>query len=650
MTTKRTISLDEQMEVEIGRLCGQYRCEVCIVPFSSKEAEENHYGGKIHAKKLVMWRERMLTQKRLKLDLELEYEDENSSATTNCSDQSDILFEQKSDEIKFNGEQSKEVTPDMEGNNDDTKQDVKTVLSDGPLDPRLIDNMDPATMRKMLKKGGSRWDPSDKNDTEEESEDDPEDMSVPVELSKLMRRCHNPTTGIGYCQICNKLLVSQIQARKHWAGKKHSAKLEIYQNRLLSEAAVLAGTVAPVLPPSRGYYCELCESDCSSKVQMDQHLRGERHRTNVRRMERELAGDPELDKDINPYNIPEQWLRERKHCNLCDVPVFSIRIAKIHFNSRQHRLAAGLNILSSHEEEGASLVPVGGKIPCDTCNIRVITELDMKVHTAGIRHIENYRTRAAVELHGMEWKIVTPFPPDPPKNSVRWIPPQMEPVGFSPMCGGWGGPMGRGWGNTVTGPSRMNGPGPMMGPGPNMWPRSMNNHGPIPQSCPLSSGPISMMTRDLPDPSDVKKKDNCGAGSDIFNCHLCRIVCHSAEHWEQHQTGQDHQQSLAEQAGIDKLRAESELEEVKEDQAIPLQENPLSYKTKSNPFHCPLCKIWVPTITLLKFYHRQCTVISSLSKNPITYGFCVIWTFIILNYLYFYYKFIIYIFVQHRKV
>ena len=32
---------------------------------------------------------------------------------------------------------------------------------------------------------------------------------------------------------------------------------------------------------------------------------GERHRTSVRMMEDMLAGDPELDKDINPYNLPE---------------------------------------------------------------------------------------------------------------------------------------------------------------------------------------------------------------------------------------------------------------------------------------------------------------------------------------------------------
>ena len=36
-------------------------------------------------------------------------------------------------------------------------------------------------------------------------------------------------------------------------------------------------------------------------------ISGERHRTFVRRMEVELAGDPELEKDINPYNLPEVY-------------------------------------------------------------------------------------------------------------------------------------------------------------------------------------------------------------------------------------------------------------------------------------------------------------------------------------------------------
>ena len=70
------------------------------------------------------------------------------------------------------------------------------------------------------------------------------------------------------------------------------------------------------------------EADGSSESQLDQHLSGDRHRTNLRLLERELISDRELDKDINPYTYPELWLRERKHCRVCDVPVTSLTLAK----------------------------------------------------------------------------------------------------------------------------------------------------------------------------------------------------------------------------------------------------------------------------------------------------------------------------------
>ena len=99
-------------------------------------------------------------------------------------------------------------------------------------------------------------------------------------------------------------------------------------------------------------------------------------------------GDPELDKDINPYNLPEVWLRERKHCNLCDVPIFSIRMAKIHFNSRNHRLAAGLNISqASREAEFVS----SGKFQCDACSFKTGTDIDMKVHTVGLIYETHFK-------------------------------------------------------------------------------------------------------------------------------------------------------------------------------------------------------------------------------------------------------------------
>jgi hypothetical protein len=88
--------------------------------------------------------------------------------------------------------------------------------------------------------------------------------------------------GIGYCPYCNKIFVNAKEANKHFTGTKHAAKVshtfcisttvstylpytlhsigivlfyslegvryvqvEIYQQLLMSEAAILAGTAQP---------------------------------------------------------------------------------------------------------------------------------------------------------------------------------------------------------------------------------------------------------------------------------------------------------------------------------------------------------------------------------------------------------------------
>ncbi|XP_023334759.1 uncharacterized protein LOC111706189 [Eurytemora carolleeae] len=228
------------------------------------------------------------------------------------------------------------------------------------------------------------------------------------------------------------------------------------------------GTAPPAPPPHSEFYCELCESNCSSEKQMLQHLSGERHRMMVKGMEVMLAGDPKLDEDINPYNLPEVWLRERKHCNLCDVPIESIRIAKIHFNSKLHREAAGLNVLPANAE---MTYISEGPHHCTICNFRTKTETELKTHNAGIRHLENFRTKQAVEAKGHNWNPHNPSPPLPPKYSVI----------AEALPQAWGGPgmMGPGMmGPGMMGPGMM-GPG-MMGPGmmgPGMMGPGMMGHG-----------------------------------------------------------------------------------------------------------------------------------------------------------------------------
>ena len=535
MSGKRSAEL-AGLEAELERLCGASRCEVCFVPIGSQEQANRHYGGKIHAKKVERWRDQMVAQKKIKL------ETENRDIVTNDSNgrenhseapeppansvvpQPLITFEAPKPPAKSEAsqplvEEVKELdVPVKREVIEDVKPEEVTEtlppLAAASLDPKLLDQLDPAAMKKMLNiKKKNRWNnPDEENNADKKNdqvEDDPNDFSIPVEFEKLMRRCFNPNTGIGYCQICNKLFRSEASVTKHFRGSKHAGKVDLYHSLLASEAAVLAGTAQPAPPPHRGYYCELCEADCSSDSQLEQHLSGDRHRTNLKGMERELAGDPELDKDINPYNLPELWLRERKHCNLCDVPITSIRMAKIHFNGRNHRLAAGLNLT---EASKMGEFYNSGEFRCETCNFNVATELELKSHQAGIRHLENERTRLAVEGTEGTWSCNQPVPSDPPKYSVQdpgngW---SGESIGLSQemmMAGAGGG-------------------GPM-GPNPAMMMMGMGMYGP------MMGGPGPMGMMGMPGQVSESRK-YAGVDRDDLKCVLCEVKFTSIEQIDVH--------------------------------------------------------------------------------------------------------------------
>ena len=116
-----------------------------------------------------------------------------------------------------------------------------------------------------------------------------------------------------------------------------------------------------------------------------------------------------------------------------------------------------------------------------------------------------------------------------------------------------------------------------------------------------------------------------------FSCKMCSVSFCSGQDLAQHEAGPSHLRNLGLKSERDRLRLaghdlpESDHEEVAEEEEDflpePLPENPSSSKTKSNPFHCPFCEVWVPTITLLRFYHRYINstngVVSSVLHNNI---------------------------------
>ena len=240
MSGKRSAELgglELELEEELKRLCGSSKCEVCFVPIGSAEAAARHYGGKIHGKKVSRWREQWLHQKKIKLETE-PGTGSGSNTDSNGSEQPENTVTVTVPEpVKVEAEAEvpvrREVIEDVQP---EESTEIVPPLAAASLDPKLLDQLDPAAMKKMLNiKKKNRWDNPDEDNGDDKkddpAEDDPYDFSIPVDFAKLMRRSFNPNTGLDDCQIRNKLFRCEADIVKHWRGSKHAGKIEVFKTR-----------------------------------------------------------------------------------------------------------------------------------------------------------------------------------------------------------------------------------------------------------------------------------------------------------------------------------------------------------------------------------------------------------------------------------
>ena len=200
---KRSVDMDSLVETELDKLCREVKCDVCVVPLAGREVATKHYGGKIHAKKVERWKESWMNQKKLKMENESlmlpysyrEYSDDTSTRQVEVEDTQGNEMVNKKD-----NDNSVDTKKNFARNQ--MKEEMALAMT-MPLDPKLIDSMDPATMKKMLSgKPMSRWDTpleisGGSDDAADNTLDDPDDLSIPIDSSKLLKKCVNPQSGTG---------------------------------------------------------------------------------------------------------------------------------------------------------------------------------------------------------------------------------------------------------------------------------------------------------------------------------------------------------------------------------------------------------------------------------------------------------------------
>ena len=203
---------DDLFDGELGKLLTDSKCDVCFVPLAGKEAADKHYAGKIHAKKLDKWKINYIGMKKQRLE-EMESKlaaslEEAPGSEEESEETEAAVSEQSMDNLDNPMVQLRKA---VEDNKTDIKEESETpekesVLASGSLDPKQLDSMDPAEMRKLLSGGKkrNRWDSEDMAESKSDTFKS-DDFSIPTQFKDLMKRCFNRRTGLGYCPICNKL-------------------------------------------------------------------------------------------------------------------------------------------------------------------------------------------------------------------------------------------------------------------------------------------------------------------------------------------------------------------------------------------------------------------------------------------------------------
>ena len=83
----------------------------------------------------------------------------------------------------------------------------------------------------------------------------------------------------GYCTLCKVLLRGGGALDGHLKGKKHKKKQE------KSAMPKINSTNFIITDPTQmPYYCAVCEHSCVSQNELEKHLAGKKHNTNVRIM------------------------------------------------------------------------------------------------------------------------------------------------------------------------------------------------------------------------------------------------------------------------------------------------------------------------------------------------------------------------------
>uniref|UniRef100_A0ACD5Y9T5 Uncharacterized protein n=1 Tax=Avena sativa TaxID=4498 RepID=A0ACD5Y9T5_AVESA len=209
------------------------------------------------------------------------------------------------------------------------------------------------------------------------------------------------------CSICNTKCYCETDLENHLRGRRHQENIEALQGGGKGNEAKLREKKVPQLAeksqkPVPRWMCSICNANCTSQPDLENHLGGRRHQENIEALQGEGKGtEAKLhDKKVPQLADKRQKPVSRWMCSICYANCTSQSDLENHLGGRRHK--EDIEALQGegkgaeaklHENKAPQLVDKSHKPVsrwmCRSCNANCTSQSDLESHIQGRRHQEN---------------------------------------------------------------------------------------------------------------------------------------------------------------------------------------------------------------------------------------------------------------------
>ena len=204
-----------------------------------------------------------------------------------------------------------------------------------------------------------------------------------------VKRKRSAETPSWICSVCDANCYNETDLQNHLRGRRHQRNIEALQGEGKGAEARLHEREVPQPPeknlkPVSTWLCSICDANCTSQSDLENHLRGRRHQKKIEAFQGEGKGsEPRLhEKKMPQLADNNQTPVSRWMCSICSANCKSQSDLSSHLRSRRHQQ----NIEALQGDGKGTEV---SRWMCNICNANCLSRSDFESHVRGRRHQSN---------------------------------------------------------------------------------------------------------------------------------------------------------------------------------------------------------------------------------------------------------------------